>query len=191
MVRTIRRSYFGVFAMLVAMVLLCVLADTSGAAAGDTIRVSVDSSGNQADEGPAGQGSYEASISANGRHVVFYSYASDLVEGDTNGRGDIFVRDRDTDADGVFDEPGFVSTERVSVSSSGNQGNGSSSTPSISSDGRFVVFVSEAQNLVEGDIGYRDVFVRDRDADVDGVFDEVNVPTEPKAASTRSPQESG
>jgi Tol biopolymer transport system component len=191
MVRTIRRSYFGVFAMLVAMVLLCVLADTSGAAAGDTIRVSVDSSGNQADEGPAGQGSYEASISANGRHVVFYSYASDLVEGDTNGRGDIFVRDRDTDADGVFDEPGFVSTERVSVSSSGNQGNGSSSTPSISSDGRFVVFVSEAQNLVEGDIAYRDVFVRDRDADEDGVFDEVNEPDKPKAVSTEKVTKTG
>jgi Tol biopolymer transport system component len=172
MVRTIRRSYFGVFAGMAAMVLLCVLAGSSGAAAGDTIRVSVDSSGNQADEGPAGQGSYEAYISSDGRHVAFSSYASDLVEGDTNAKSDIFVRDRDTDNDNVFDEPGAVSTERVSVSSSGTQGNGFSSNASISSDGRYVTFISEAQNLVEGDIGYRDVFVRDRDTDADGVFDE-------------------
>src|SRR5919107_2749968 len=184
MVVKIGRSYFAVFAVLAAMALLCVLAGTSGAAAGDTIRVSVDSSGNQADEGPAGQGSFEPSISANGRHVAFSSSASDLVEGDTNGKTDIFVRDRDTDADNILDEPGAVSTKRVSVSSSGTESNGFSSDASISSDGRFVVFVSEAQNLVEGDIGYRDVFVRDRDADEDGVFDEVNVPTDPKAVST-------
>ena len=170
MVRT--RSYFGVCTVLAAMTLLCVMATSSGAFPGDIIRVSVDSAGNQVDEGP--QGSYEASISADGRHVVFSSSASDLVAGDTNNKADIFVRDRDTDADGVFDEPGYVSTERVSVSSSGTQGNGFSSNASISAGGRYVTFISEAQNLVAGDIGYRDVFVRDRDADSDGIFDEVN-----------------
>jgi Tol biopolymer transport system component len=182
MVRTMRRTYFTVFTVLVAMTLVCVLATGSGAAAGDTIRVSVDSSGNQADEGP--QGSYEASISSDGRHVAFSSYASDLVGGDTNSASDIFVRDRDTDNDNVFDEPEAVSTERVSVSSTGTEGNGFSSNASISSDGRFVAFISEAQNLVSGDIGYRDVFVRDRDTDADGVFDEPGFISTEKVTNT-------
>ena len=159
MVRTIRRSYLGVLALVATIALLCVMAGASGAAPEDTTRVSVDTSGNQADEGP--QGSYEHSISDDGRYVVFGSYASDLVEGDTNGRSDIFVHDRDTDDDGVFDEAGAISTERVSVSSSETQSDGYSSSPSISADGRYVVFLSEARNLVPGDVGGRDVFVRD------------------------------
>jgi Tol biopolymer transport system component len=171
MVRTMRRSYVGAFTALAAMVLLCMMAGSGGAAAGDTVRVSVDSSGNQADEGP--QGSYRPSISNDGRYVAFESAASDLVEGDTNGGQDVFVRDRDSDADGVFDEPTHVSTKRVSVSSSGNQADGYSYNTSISADGRYVVFTSTAQNLVEGDTdGATDIFVRDRDSDADGVFDE-------------------
>jgi Tol biopolymer transport system component len=159
MVRTTRRSYLGVLALVAHMALLCVMAGASGAAPGDTTRVSVDTSGNQADEGP--QGSYEHSISDDGRYVAFSSYASDLVEGDTNARSDIFVHDRDTDDDGVFDEAGAISTERVSVSSSETQSDGFSSSPSISADGRYVVFLSEARNLVPGDVGRGDVFVRD------------------------------
>jgi hypothetical protein len=77
MVRTIRRSYFGVFAGLAAMVLLCVLAGTSGAAAGDTTRVNVSSSGAQADGGSYGYGT--PSLSADGRYVAFTSEASNLV----------------------------------------------------------------------------------------------------------------
>ena len=92
------------------------------------------------------------SISADGRFVAFESLASNLVPGDTNGVGDVFVHDRQTGT-----------TERVSVSSAGTQGNGDSAVPSISADGRFVAFVSVASNLVPGDTNGRlDVFVHDR-----------------------------
>jgi hypothetical protein len=47
-------------------------------------------------------------LSRDGRHVLFISWASNLVPGDTNGTADVFVRDRDTDRDGVLDEPGAV-----------------------------------------------------------------------------------
>ena len=77
MVRTIRTSYFAAVAVLAAMALLCVLAGSSGAASGDTTRVSVDSSGAQGD-------SYSTygtpSVSADGRYVAFVSAASNLVE---------------------------------------------------------------------------------------------------------------
>jgi Tol biopolymer transport system component len=112
-------------------------------------RVSVDSAGNQTNKDSSGP-----SISADGRFVAFESDASNIVPGDTNNRDDIFVRDRLTNT-----------TTRVSVDSAGNQQNGSSSlfyAPSISADGRFVAFLSNASNIVPGDtIGNRDIFVRD------------------------------
>ncbi len=114
---------------------------------GATTRVSVDSTGV---EGFWGSG--KASISADGRYVAFESYARNLVPGDTNGTEDVFVHDRQT---GV--------TERVSVGSSGAEGNYASLYPSISSDGRYVAFVSGATNLVPGDTnGFGDIFVHDR-----------------------------
>jgi len=103
---------------------------------------------------------FSASVSANGRYVVFCSDASNLVPGDTNGRNDTFV---------VEIETGLV--ERVSVSSSGEQGNHTCSShrsgPSISSDGRFVAMKCTASNFVPGDASYPpylhdDIFVRDR-----------------------------
>jgi Tol biopolymer transport system component len=114
---------------------------------GTTERVSVSSSGRQA----RGE-SYEQTISADGRFVAFYSQASNLVAGDTNGQPDVFVRDRLK-----------RTTERVSVSTRGRQANYFSADPAISADGRFVVFDSGASNLVAGDTnGQPDVFVRDR-----------------------------
>ncbi|MDO8615493.1 MAG: signal peptidase I [Dehalococcoidia bacterium] len=114
---------------------------------GATERVSVDSSGNQANGG-----SSEPAVSADGRYVAFVSAASNLVAGDSNSQSDVFVRDRQT---GV--------TERASVDSDGSQGNGGSEAPAISGDGRFIAFVSAASNLVPGDSsGQSDVFVRDR-----------------------------
>jgi HYR domain/WD40-like Beta Propeller Repeat len=104
---------------------------------GTTERVSVDSSGAQANDF-----SVVASISKDGRSVAFESVASNLVAGDTI-RNDIFVRDRETGT-----------TERVSVDSSGTQGNGPSIGPSMSADGRFVAFSSAATNLVAGDSGF-------------------------------------
>ncbi len=94
-------------------------------------------------------------ISADGRFVAFASIASDLVAGDTNGALDAFVHDRVT---GI--------TERVSVTTGGAQANASaigSVAPRLSADGRFVVFRSDASNLVADDTnGYFDIFVRDR-----------------------------
>lgn len=97
-------------------------------------------------------------MTPDGRFVVFASAASNLVPGDTNGVGDVFVRDRRT---GV--------TERVSVGARGVQGNGDSNflgiatAPAISDNGRYVAFKSDASNLVKGDRNQlTDVFVRDR-----------------------------
>jgi WD40 repeat protein len=106
--------------------------------------------------------SFGASISADGKVVAFHSDASNLVAGDTNNKQDVFVHDRNT---GI--------TERVSVDSSGKQGNGASYTASISSDGNVVVFESDATNLVSGDTnGFKDVFVHDRTT---GITERVSV----------------
>jgi Tol biopolymer transport system component len=114
---------------------------------GQTSRVSVASDGAQGNDW-----SYDPFISADGRYVVFASYASNLVPGDTNGTHDIFVHDRQTGQ-----------TSRVSVASNGAQGNDWSQSPSISADGRYVAFYSDASNLVPGDTnGVKDVFVHDR-----------------------------
>ncbi|MCB2189885.1 MAG: hypothetical protein KQJ78_26015 [Deltaproteobacteria bacterium] len=91
-------------------------------------------------------------VSGDGRHVAFNSLASNLVSGDTNGAFDVFVRDRLT---GI--------TTRVSVSSSGGEADQESWNPSISRDGRYVVFASNATNLITGDVNAKsDVFLHDR-----------------------------
>jgi Tol biopolymer transport system component len=114
---------------------------------GQTTRVSVASGGAQAN-GP----SYDPSISADGRYVAFASLATNLVSGDTNNTGDIFVHDRQTGQ-----------TTRVSVATGGGQANGNSSNPSISADGRYIAFDSNASNLVSGDTNNTgDIFVHDR-----------------------------
>lgn len=109
-------------------------------------RVSVDSSGAQ-----VYSDSSSHSISADGRYVAFASGDSNLVAGDTNNFYDVFVHDTQTG-----------STTRVSVGSSGTEGNDESDSPSISSDGRYVAFVSWANNLVADDINiHSDIFVHD------------------------------
>ncbi|MEN6642914.1 MAG: Ig-like domain-containing protein [Armatimonadia bacterium] len=114
---------------------------------GTTTRVSVATGGAQGDDK-----SFDSSISANGRYVAFYSRARNLVAGDTNCYPDVFVHDCTTG-----------STTRVSVATGGAQANGDSDRPSISADGRYVAFVSEASNLVAGDTGdFQDVFLHDR-----------------------------
>jgi Tol biopolymer transport system component len=113
---------------------------------GTTTRVSVDSSGSQSDNA-----SQIATISADGRYVVFGSVASNLVVGDTNGAYDVFVHDLQTGT-----------TTRVSVDSAGTEGNSKSGEGYISADGRYVVFGSVASNLVVGDTnGIGDLFVHD------------------------------
>jgi len=118
---------------------------------GVTERVSISSSGAQAN-----QGATVPAISADGRFVAFASNSSNLVPGDTNGTVDVFVRDRLAGT-----------TEMVSVSSAGELGHPSMSVesqpPSISADGRYVAFEHASDNLVAGDTnGSFDLFVRDR-----------------------------
>jgi len=114
---------------------------------GKTTRVSVASDGTQGNDK-----SGFPTVSDDGRYVAFDSSASNLVNGDTNGASDVFVHDRET-----------RQTTRVSVASDGTQGNGYSSWSSISGDGQYVAFVSDAGNLVSGDTnGAPDIFVHDR-----------------------------
>lgn len=134
---------------------------------GACVRVSVDSSGIEANGSCWVAGFAEVggpSISPDGRYVAFHSLATNLVPFDTNGALDVFWHDRDTDADGVFDEPGAFRTLRVSVDSSGVEGNGDSGNYGlwISHDGAFVTYESWATNLVPGDTnGLSDVFVHE------------------------------
>lgn len=169
-----------------------------------TTRVSVNSNGFQGNNN-----SYAPSISSDGRFIAFASFASNLVSGDNNNNADIFVHDQQAGTttrlslnqngnevygfsantsisdDGYFiafesDAPTLVAndtnnsrdifvhnrqtgtTTRVSVNSSGFQGNNNSYAPNISSDGRFVAFDSLASNLVNGDNNNAyDVFLRD------------------------------
>jgi Tol biopolymer transport system component len=98
------------------------------------------------------RGGSQASISADGRFVAFSSNADNLVPHDTNPWHDVFVHNRQT-----------RTTRLVSISSSGDQANGDSFQPSISADGRFVAFSTEATNLMPHDTnGEPDVLVRDR-----------------------------
>ena len=113
---------------------------------GTTARVSVATGGTQANGA-----SSRAAISADGRYVAFASFASNLVTGDTNGAQDIFVRDLQTNT-----------TTRVSVATGGAQANQWSYEPSLSADGRYLAFHSDATNLVTGDTNaQQDIFVRD------------------------------
>ena len=126
---------------------------------GTTEIVSLNPSGAPGDNDSSGP-----SLSSTGQFVAFWSAADDLVSGDTNGAYDAFVRDRFT---GI--------TERVSVSTAGVQGNDASVWPVISADGRFVAFESGASNLVAGDSnGKFDVFVHDRST---GTTERVSIST--------------
>lgn len=105
-----------------------------------------------ASDAEANGDSFYPSISSNGRFVVFSSYATNLVAGDTNNQVDVFLSDLD---DGTID--------RVSIATDGSQSNGWSKEPHVSDDGRYVIFTSSASNLVAEDTnGFWDVFLRDR-----------------------------
>lgn len=129
--------------------------------AGTTERVSVSSLGVEGSDASWQPG--QATISADGRYVVFQSIANNLVVGDTNicdpeppflpglSCADVFLRDRQSET-----------TIRISVSATGEQANGSSGLATISADGRFVAFSSAADNLVpEDENQVSDVFVKD------------------------------
>ncbi|MDQ1500555.1 MAG: hypothetical protein QOI86_3895, partial [Actinomycetota bacterium] len=114
---------------------------------GKTALISVTSEGK-----PANGDSFAPAISADGRYVAFVSHATNLVRGDTNGAADVFVHDLENGR-----------TTRVSVGSDGAQINSDAFEPSISGDGRYVAFATDAANVVPGDTnGASDVFVHDR-----------------------------
>jgi WD40 repeat protein len=137
------RSFFSALSALVFAAFL-----PSTAIAQGTERISVDSAGNESYFFPF----EDPAISADGQFVVFVSSDFGLVAGDTNGVSDIFVRDR---AAGL--------TTRVSVDSTGLEGNNTSYRADISGDGRYVTFASYANNLVAGDTnGQPDIFLHDR-----------------------------
>ena len=122
---------------------------------GATSRASVDSTGAQADLQTS-----QPSLSADGRFVAFSGLASNLVAGDTNGVSDVFVRDLL-----------LGTTTRVNLAPGGVQANGSSGAPTLSPDGRWVVFSSLASNLVANDNNlHTDVFLLDRGAPAGTTF---------------------
>ncbi|MGK7874062.1 MAG: calcium-binding protein, partial [Xenococcaceae cyanobacterium] len=95
--------------------------------------------------------SINPSISADSRYIAFESAANNLVIEDTNNQTDIFITNRE-----------FKTTNIVSVNSFGIGGNFNSFHPSVSGDGRFVAFASNATNLVLGDNNNTtDIFLRD------------------------------
>jgi hypothetical protein len=119
---------------------------TIGSPIGVNLLISQSSAGVLGHPGSAG-----ASISADGKRVAFFSPVGNLVPGDNNATDDVFIRDWESGQ-----------TKRISVSSAGAQGNGRSWWSEISDNGRFVVFSSEATNLVLTDTNtVRDIFLRD------------------------------
>lgn len=109
----------------------------------------------------------DATISDDGRWVVFSSTASDLVAGDTNGRSDVFVRDR------------LAGTTRLlSLRANGSPIQFDAVAASASRDGRFVAFSTLDSGIVAGDTNSAvDRFLIDRDSDQDDVFDEPGATT--------------
>lgn len=134
--------------MILTIFLILAMSGTSYAANNTTQIISISNNGLQGN-----QGSFDAVMSADGRFIAFSSDANNLVTGDTNGFRDVFVKDR------------FLNiTERVSISTSGQEGDHNSQEPDISADGRYVIFTSFASNLIGGGVnsGQPQLYVRDR-----------------------------
>ncbi|MBK7645329.1 MAG: hypothetical protein IPJ19_20215 [Planctomycetes bacterium] len=110
-----------------------------------TILISVSSTGI-----PSNGDSHAGYLSADGRFGTFVSSATTLVPNDTNGVQDVFVHEFATHT-----------TTRASVRPDGVEADAWSTGCGISPDGRFVAITSDANNLVPGDLGVRDLFVRD------------------------------
>lgn len=142
----------------IAVVLLCVSAPLHAQEWIIEDRVDVQPDGT-ASTAPYGLG--QASISDDGRWVIFESAKSDLVAGDTNGATDVFIRDRTTHT-----------TRRISVLADGSQVSVGAGQPNASRDGRFVSFYSGAALLAEDTNGVADIYLLDRDSNGNGIFDE-------------------
>jgi Tol biopolymer transport system component len=118
------------------------------ACAGSTSIVSISSKGEIGNDS-----SYGFDVSADGQFVVFRSKSDNLVNSDKNGEADIFLHDRATGE-----------TERINLNAQGLAADDESEKPAISADGRFVAYVSKAENLTEVDNNARwQVYVHDRE----------------------------
>jgi Tol biopolymer transport system component len=118
---------------------------------GEVRRVSVNDAGVQGD----GR-SFASGVSKDGRLVLFWSHAANLVPGDTNVEADVFLHD-------VVAR----TTTRLSFGLDGTQPNAWCQFPSMSEDGRYVAFQSVATNLVPGDVDeFMDIFLLDRRTNV-------------------------
>ena len=143
-------------------------ADATRSDAVRTRRVSVSADGKQ-----VGRASELPVVNSNGQWVAFASKSPRLVAGDVNRMTDVFVRDRRA-----------RTTELISVSSTGIQGDGPSFPNAMSADGRYVVFTSAASTFADGDVDpgleeALDVFVHDRQT---GVTERVSVASDGAAA---------
>ncbi len=117
-------------------------------------------------------------VSNDGRYVAFESFATNLNAADQNQYKDVYVRDRQ---DGR--------TRLISANTVGAAGNGDSDSPSMTTDGRFVVFISEASDLVGSDgNGYRDVFLRDTSS---GITERVSIATDGSEGNGNSGERGG
>lgn len=114
--------------------------------------------------GEAGnRASSQASMSEDGRFAAFISEADNLVPNDSNQSADVFVHDRL-----------YGLTERVSVSSTGEEADAESSFAQISGNGRFVIFQSSASNLAASDgQGFSAIYIHDR---LTGITEQISVP---------------
>ncbi len=134
---------------------------------GTTTRLSVGIGGTDTNDA-----SFSPSMTPDGRYVAFYSVASNLVPGDTNGRPDVFVRDTLANT-----------TIRVSVDVMGRQVEGDSIRPSISADGRFVAFSTDAQIVPQDADAFFDIYVKDL---LTGSVERVSVTSTGGAANNHS-----
>ena len=149
----LKRAGAGFILILLPCLLMILLALPSSesqrqaqAATGEIIRCSSSSSGEEGNDSCS-----NPAITPDGRYVVFESVATNMVAGDTNAKKDIFRKDLATGE-----------TVRCSTGSSGTEGDNDSFNPSLSADGRYVAFDSDADNLVPDDTNVkRDVFRKD------------------------------
>jgi hypothetical protein len=127
------------------LVLVSLLGLSAAAADAQIVRIG------HANGGQLTQGASNPSISADGRFVAYESFTADIVANDLNGLQDVFLHDRDSDGDGIFDEPGAMSTVLVSHRPEGGQFAVISNSAGLTPDGRFVVFIAGDMITVGGD----------------------------------------
>jgi hypothetical protein len=138
--------------ILLALTIVALVLNAGTAHAEGSVRVSLDDSGGPL-TGGSGSATAPSSVDDSGNLVAFESIAA--ASGiDTNNAADVFVRALDEGA-----------TELISGTSEGKPGNNSSTSPSMSGDGRLVAFQSLASDLIDGDTNsVPDIFIRDREA---------------------------